>query len=89
VGDKRARSGRGVWAPAEQQEHIHLLEIKAILNALNLFKDKLANKCIRLWCDNQVYVETISRKWSKVAEIRRLLERLEMQLQEIDSTLVI
>ena len=45
-------SARAKWPTELASEHIHILEMHAVLNTLIAFVDELKNKAVRLLCDN-------------------------------------
>jgi hypothetical protein len=50
------KSASGVWSLVQQQEHINLLEMRAVLLALQHFKTLLVSKAVVLATDNTTVV---------------------------------
>lgn len=84
-----SRNARGSWTEHQRQEAIHILEMEAIINALDIFKDKLMNSCVRLWCDNQVCVNNIKRNYSDKYDIREQLKRMQAMLLSLQSSVIV
>lgn len=60
---------RGGFAVEEQAQPIHILEYKAVFNALQALGPNLQDCCIRLWCDNTVVVQGLKNEFSKSPRI--------------------
>ncbi len=71
-------STRAKWPLELQSEHIHILEMHAVLNTLTAFTMDLSNKAVRLLYDNQTVVAAIRNNFSKSAAMRQLLLKLNM-----------
>ena len=56
------RSIHGLWTPAQQQQHINLLELEAVLKAVRGFLPYIRHKVVRLMCDNATAVLYIKKE---------------------------
>ena len=45
-------AARAAWPASKRAEHIYLLELEAVKNALLAYENSISNKTIRLLCDN-------------------------------------
>lgn len=79
---------RDFWSSTERQEHINLLELRAVRRGIECFVVQLARRAVRLLCDNAVVVSVInngtSRSPALMAEQRelwRLADRHRITLQ--------
>jgi hypothetical protein len=79
---------RGFWKQLQQEEHITLLELRAVLYTCQTFRHELRGKTVQLWEDNQAVV-AILRSWtSKSPDIMRILRQLWFLLDTNNITLV-
>ena len=74
------RNMRGQFSQTEQQEWIHILEFKAVFNALTALGDHLNGVCVRLWCDNRTVVSCYNKGFSPKADIRHWLKAINQLL---------
>ena len=80
---------RGAFSQSEQQDWIHILEFKALYNALESLGDTLQDMCVRLWCDNMTVVTCYNKGFSPKANIRHWLKAINRLLQAKNASLVI
>ena len=67
---------QGKWSDAWRQQSIEVLELYPICIAVELWTDKLANRCIQFHTDNSALVPIINDQTSKSKEIMVLVRRL-------------
>ena len=63
------------WPRSYAGLSINWLELRAVLNSLVHFRDVLAGRSVRLWCDNTTAVACIQRQGTLRSESLRLLTR--------------
>ena len=56
------RSLQGLWSPAQQAFHINVLELEAVLKAVQGFLPHLRRRVVRLMCDNATAVSYIKKE---------------------------
>ena len=71
------RAIQGFWTPAQQDQHINVLELEAVLKAVRGFLPVLRHKVVRLMCDNATAVSYIKKEGgTKSFRLMRLTIRL-------------
>ena len=80
---------RGQFLATDQQEWIHILEFKAVHNALVDLGDSIENVCIRLWCDNMTVVSCLKKGYSPKADIRHWLKAIDQVLVNRGASLIV
>lgn len=88
-GDCTRQSLRGSFSAEERQEHIHILEFRAIRNTLQALKADIADTCVRLWCDNTTVVSCLNKGYSPKENIRQELRAIMRVLDEANASLVV
>jgi ribonuclease HI len=82
------KSASGVWSLVQQQEHINLLEMRAVLLALQHFKTLLVSKAVVLATDNTTVVAYLQNQGGTrchelpILEVWNLYIELEKELGE-------
>lgn len=79
---------QGSWSPQEQSLHINVLEMKAVLNALQAFSSTLKGNLVQVATDNSTVVAYINKQggtksWELCALLWRMLiwcQRMEISL---------
>ena len=57
----------GLWSEQESQEHINLLELKAVYLALQAFQHRVAHQSVALMCDNATVVAYVNKQGGTVS----------------------
>ena len=57
----------GLWTEQERQEHINLLELKAVYLALQAFQHRVAHQSVALMCDNSTVVAYVNKQGGTVS----------------------
>lgn len=81
------KPARGYWRPHQQNEHITLLELRAVLYACETFRTEIRGKTVRLWEDNQAVVAILHSWTTRSPDILRVLRQLWLFLDTNNTSL--
>ena len=82
------RNQRGQFSQEEQAAPIHILEYRAVLNALTALKPQIRDTCVRLWCDNQVVCSGLLKEYSAKQDIHTLIKQIFNLLREANASII-
>lgn len=75
--DSRGRVvASGNWGPEEQQEHITLKEMRAVLFTLQALSSEVSHRRVLVLCDNMAVVRIIAKGSSRSPEIMEVMREL-------------
>ena len=65
----------GLWSEEEKQEHINLLELRAVYLALQAFQQRVTHQSVALMCDNATVVAYVNKRGGTVSRSLCLLTK--------------
>lgn len=78
---------QGQWSQSDREQDIYILEMRAILNSIRAFKDKLRGKRIQILTDNMICRHTLPAG-SRIQELRMLVKEIHHLVMSLDATIV-
>ena len=87
--DVSRKNMRGQFSAEEQKDWIHILEYKAVVNALHELGPHIKNTCVRLWCDNSVVVAGLKKGFSTKPDINTLITDIHRTLASLNASLIV
>ena len=65
----------GLWTELEEQDHINLLELRAVYLALQAFQHRVAHQSVAVMCDNATVVAYVNKQGGTVSRSLCLLTK--------------
>lgn len=75
-GERDGQTTGGMWSAVEAEEHINVLELKAILFVLLALCKEVKNSTIMIMSDNSTCVACINRKGSTKCKLQKLVKEI-------------
>jgi hypothetical protein len=85
--DSKVQRAQGNWSTTDKEQDIYILEMRAILNGVRSFSEKLRGCRIQILTDNMICRHTLPNG-SRIPELRVLIKEIQHLVMSLDTTIV-